>query len=92
MVFVDAKQILYQGNKLSPMIILTKNEEVFPVVVRDGKRTQEEINTMIGKAILVAKEADADLIVTGDKHLLDLKEYEGIGITRIAGFLYSFRT
>ncbi len=38
-----------------------------------------------------AKEAGADLIVTGDKHLLDLKQYEGIGITRIAGFLYSVR-
>lgn len=31
-----------------------------------------------------AKEADANLIVTGDRHLLTLKEYEGIGITRIA--------
>ncbi len=38
-----------------------------------------------------AKEADANLIVSGDRHLLDLKEYEGIGITGIAGFLYSFR-
>lgn len=38
-----------------------------------------------------AKEAGADLIVTGDKHLLGLKQYEGMGITRIAGFLYSFR-
>ncbi len=38
-----------------------------------------------------AKEAGAYLIVTGDKHLLDLKQYEGIGITRIAGFLYSFK-
>lgn len=38
-----------------------------------------------------AKEAGADLIVTGDKHLLELKQYEGMGITRIAGFLYSFR-
>lgn len=38
-----------------------------------------------------AKEAGADIIVTGDKHLLDLKQYKGIGITRIAGFLYSFR-
>lgn len=36
-----------------------------------------------------AKEAKAHLIVTGDSHLLDLKEYGGIGITRIAGFLYS---
>lgn len=38
-----------------------------------------------------AKEANANLIVTGDKHLLDLKQYDAIGITRIAGFLYSFR-
>jgi len=38
-----------------------------------------------------AKEAGADLIVTGDKHLLDLKQFKGIGITRISGFLYSFR-
>ena len=37
-----------------------------------------------------AKEAEAHLIVTGDKHLLGLKEFEGIGITRIAGFLYTF--
>lgn len=37
-----------------------------------------------------AKAADADLIVTGDKHLLSLKEFEGIGITRIADFLYIF--
>lgn len=36
-----------------------------------------------------AKEADANLIVTGDRHLLTLKEYEGIGITRIAEFLYT---
>ncbi len=37
-----------------------------------------------------AKEANANLIVTGDRHLLALKNYEGIGITRIAGFLHSF--
>ncbi len=33
--------------------------------------------------------SDVNIIVTGDKHLLDLKEYKGIGITRIAGFLYT---
>jgi putative PIN family toxin of toxin-antitoxin system len=37
-----------------------------------------------------AKASNANLIVTGDKHLLSLKEFEGIGITRIAGFLYIF--
>jgi len=37
-----------------------------------------------------AKGSNTDLIVTGDKHLLSLKEFSGIGITRIAGFLYIF--
>jgi putative PIN family toxin of toxin-antitoxin system len=36
-----------------------------------------------------AKEVNAHLIVTGDKHLLDLKEFEGTGITNIAGFLFT---
>jgi putative PIN family toxin of toxin-antitoxin system len=37
-----------------------------------------------------AKESNANLIVTGDKHLLSLKEFAGVGITQIAGFLYIF--
>ncbi len=36
-----------------------------------------------------AKESNADLIVTGDKHLLSMKDYDGIGITKISGFLYT---
>ena len=36
-----------------------------------------------------AIEVNADLIVSGDHHLLDLKDYEGIGITKISGFLYT---
>jgi len=39
-----------------------------------------------------AMSADANLIVTGDRHLLVLKEYKGTGITTVAGFLYSFNT
>lgn len=34
--------------------------------------------------------AKADIIVTGDKHLLELKTHLGTGIARIADFLYSF--
>lgn len=37
-----------------------------------------------------AAAAEADIIVTGDKHLLGLKEYKGIGIIRLADFLYAF--
>jgi putative PIN family toxin of toxin-antitoxin system len=35
--------------------------------------------------------ARANLIVTGDKHLLALREYKGIGICKIGGFLATFR-
>jgi putative PIN family toxin of toxin-antitoxin system len=34
-----------------------------------------------------ALEAQVDLIVTGDRHLLDLGRYEGIAIVTLAGFL-----
>lgn len=34
-----------------------------------------------------AREAKAELIVTGDRHLLTLGEYEGIGIVTLAEFL-----
>lgn len=34
----------------------------------------------------------ADLIATGDNHLLLLKEFEGIGVARVADFLHIFRT
>ncbi|RJQ18412.1 MAG: putative toxin-antitoxin system toxin component, PIN family [Nitrospiraceae bacterium] len=36
-----------------------------------------------------ATEANADLIITGDKHLLDLKQYQGISVTTISALLYS---
>jgi predicted nucleic acid-binding protein len=41
------------------------------------------------KILESAGASNADLIVTGDKHLLALKEFSGIGITRVAGFLYT---
>jgi len=37
-----------------------------------------------------AVEARADLIVTGDRHMLKLKQYEGISIVRLADFLRMF--
>lgn len=37
-----------------------------------------------------AVESDADLIVTGDGHLLKLKNYEGIAVVRPRDFLRSF--
>jgi putative PIN family toxin of toxin-antitoxin system len=37
-----------------------------------------------------ATAAGASAVVTGDRHLLDLKGYEGIGIMAVADLLYSF--
>ena len=57
-------------------------------------RTTRRLNVLADEAdnrvLECAKESEAHLIVTGDRHLLSLKEYDGTGITRIAGFLYSF--
>ncbi|MDQ7787789.1 MAG: putative toxin-antitoxin system toxin component, PIN family [Thermodesulfovibrionales bacterium] len=39
-----------------------------------------------------ARVCNSDLIVTGDKHLLSLKDFEGIGVARVADFLHIFRT
>lgn len=37
-----------------------------------------------------AVEANADVIVTGDRHLLKLKKFQGISIVRLADFLRLF--
>ena len=59
-------------------------------VLKPVKKLTVLLDAPDNRVLECAKEADAHLIVTGDRHLLDLKEYEGIGITRISGFLYSF--
>ncbi len=38
-----------------------------------------------------AVEANANLIVSGDKHLLKLKKHEEIGIVRVADLLYTLK-
>lgn len=37
-----------------------------------------------------AVSGEASAIVTGDRHLLDLKSYEGVGIMTVADLLYTF--
>ncbi len=37
-----------------------------------------------------ARDAGAELIVTGDRHLVDLGRYEGIAIVTLASFLDGF--
>lgn len=58
-------------------------------VVKPKVKLQIRADAPDNRILECAKEADARLIVTGDKHLLGLKEFEGIGITRIGGFLHT---
>jgi putative PIN family toxin of toxin-antitoxin system len=63
--------------------------KVATVIKPDVKVTLLEDETD-NRILKCAKALNADLIVTGDRHLLTLKEFDGTGITRIAEFLYIF--
>jgi len=75
------------------------NDDRITAVIRHISRTAAVIKPRLKLNILTdepdnrilecADEIKADLIVTGDKHLLSLKEYKGTGITRISGLLYT---
>jgi len=52
------------------------------------KELQDDPDNRVLECALAAK---ADLIVTGDKHLLKLKNYQGIGMIRVADLLYTVR-
>jgi predicted nucleic acid-binding protein len=58
------------------------------MVIKPKVKLQILVDMLDNRILECAKESGAHLIVTGDKHLLGLKEFEGIGITRIGGFLH----
>lgn len=58
-------------------------------VLKPRKRINVLTDGPDNRILECAREGKADLIITGDKHLLDLKEFEGIGIKNIAGLLYT---
>jgi len=49
------------------------------------------VPTLIPKIVIDTKLCRAGFIVSGDKHLLGLKEYEGIRIVKAADFLSFFK-
>ena len=81
------EKFLWDDDKITGAL---KHISKIAIVLKPLKRLNILSDAPDNRVLECAKEADAHLIVTGDSHLLDLKEYEGIGITRIAGFLYSF--
>lgn len=60
------------------------------VVVRPRRRVSALEDEPDNRVIECAVEAGADLIVTGDRDLLRLREFEGIAIVRLADFLRMF--
>lgn len=83
------------ANKLGEKFDLP-DEEILSVLKQISKtaeviKPKEQIKVLEddpdNRILECAVHAKADLIVTGDKHLLKLKNYEGIGIARVADFL-----
>ncbi len=60
------------------------------VVVRPEERLAVLADEPDNRILECAKKAAAELIVTGDKHLLDIGRYEGIAVVTLAVFLESF--
>lgn len=60
------------------------------VVVRPRRRVSALEDEPDNRILECAAEATADLIVTGDRDLLRLREFEGIAIVRLADFLRMF--
>lgn len=57
------------------------------VVVRPAERLAVLADEPDNRILECAREAGAELIVTGDRHLLDLGTFEGIVIVTLAAFL-----
>lgn len=83
------------ANKLREKFDLTNGEII--LVLKQISKTAELIKSKIKLSVLkdepdnrileCAVFSQAELIVTGDKHLLNLKHHQGIGIARVADFL-----
>lgn len=74
----------------SEITSLLKNISRVATVIKPAIKIKLLNDETDNRILECAKASNANLIVTGDKHLLSLKEFDGIGITRIAGFLYIF--
>lgn len=60
------------------------------VVVKPARTLTAVTDKADNRILECAVEAQADLVVTGDRHLLKLRAFEGIPISRLADFLRLF--
>jgi predicted nucleic acid-binding protein len=59
-------------------------------IVQPSRKVKVVQDAPDNRILECAAEAQADVIVTGDHHLLALKQFEGIQILRLADFLGLF--
>jgi putative PIN family toxin of toxin-antitoxin system len=59
-------------------------------ILQPSRKVAVLVDVPDNRILECAVAAQADLIVTGDQHLLALKEFEGIPIVRLADFLRMF--
>jgi putative PIN family toxin of toxin-antitoxin system len=59
-------------------------------VVKPHRTVKVLVDDPDNRVLECAIEAKADVIVTGDRHLLKLREYQGIAVLRLKDFLRSF--
>jgi putative PIN family toxin of toxin-antitoxin system len=59
-------------------------------LVRPSVKVTVLADTPDNRILECAVEARADLIVTGDRHMLEIKKFEDIGIVRLADFVRMF--
>ena len=60
------------------------------VVVKPVERLEVLADEPDNRILECAREAGAELIVTGDRHLLDIGSYEGIAVVTLAAFLQTY--
>lgn len=73
------------------IITVLKQISKMAEVIKPRIEIKELLDDPDNRILECALAAKADLIVTGDKHLLKLKNYQGIGIVRVADLLYTVR-
>jgi putative PIN family toxin of toxin-antitoxin system len=93
--YTSAAILTETANKLRQKFGLPEEEII--AVLKHVSRTAEIVKPATRLVVLVdepdnrilecATAAKTDLIMTGDKHLLGLKTYEGIGVCRVADLL-----
>ena len=81
------EKFLWDDDKITAAL---KHISKVATILKPVKKLNILADTPDNRVLECAAMAEAHLIITGDRHLLALKEYKGIGITRIAEFLYTF--